>query len=133
MNLYCENKEAIAKSSGRKKVRTRTPIIISALFMLFTNNINADCSYPKKNFVVPAGSSATEAEMIEVMGKVKKYQADLGKYRTCIDDELKMISPELENYAEIADMQTKKYNASVEDEEMLAEDWGAAVKAFKSQ
>jgi hypothetical protein len=28
---------------------------------------------------------------------------------------------------------TKKYNASVEEEMQLAEDWGTAVRAFKSQ
>jgi hypothetical protein len=114
-------------------VRTTTPIIISALFMLLSNNINADCNYPKKNFVVPTGSNSTEAEMVEVMGKVKTYQADLGTYRTCLEDELKQVSPDLEAFADIEKMMTAKFNASVEDEEMLAEDWSAAVKAFKSQ
>ena len=114
-------------------MRTRTPIIISALFVLLSNNINADCNYPKKNFVVPSGSKATEAEMVEVMGKVKTYQADLESYRTCLEDELKHVSPDLEAYDDIEGMMTAKFNASVEDEEMLAEDWGAAVKAFKSK
>ena len=114
-------------------MRKTTPIIISALFMLLTNNINADCSYPKKNFVVPTGSNSTEAEMVEVMGKVKTYQADLGAYRTCLEGELKQVSPDLEAFADIEKMMTAKFNASVEDEEMLAEDWSAAVKAFKSQ
>ena len=101
--------------------------------MLITNNINADCNYPKKNFVVPTGSNSTEAEMLEVMGKVKTYQADLGAYRTCLEDELKQVSPDLEAYADIEKMMTAKFNASVEDEQMLAEDWGTAVKAFKSK
>jgi RPA family protein len=114
-------------------VITRIPIIITTIFILAASNINADCNYPKKNFVVPAGSKATEAEMIKVMGKVKTYQADLGSYRTCLEDELKQISPDLEAFADIETMMTAKFNASVEDEEMLAEDWSAAVKAFKSQ
>jgi len=114
-------------------VRKTTPIITSALFMLLTNNIYADCNYPKKNFVIPAGSSATEAEMVQVMGKVKTYQADLETYRTCLEDELKQVSPDLEAYADIEAMMTAKFNASVEDEETLAEDWGAAVRAFKSK
>ena len=114
-------------------MRTTTPIIISALFILLSNNINAECNYPKKNFVIPSGSSATEAEMIEVMGKVKTYQGDLGAYRICLEGELKQVSPDLEAVADIEAMMTAKFNASVEDEEMLAEDWSAAVKAFKSQ
>ena len=114
-------------------MRTRTPIILTTIFILATTNINAECIYPKKNFVIPSGSSTTEAEMIEVMGKVKTYQADLGSYRNCLEDELKQISPDLEAFTDIEAMMTAKFNASVEDEEMLAEDWGAAVKAFKSQ
>ena len=111
----------------------RTPIIVSAICILAASNISADCNYPKKNFVVPSGSNATEAEMIEVMSKVKTYQADLGSYRNCLEDELKQVSPDLEAFADIEAMMTAKFNASVEDEEMLAEDWGAAVKAFKSK
>ena len=115
------------------KMTNQVALTVSIFSLLLTLNLNAECNYPKKSFVIPQGSKSTQSEMVEVMGKVKNYQAHLGKYRTCIDDELKMISPELENYAEIAEMQTKKYNASIEDEEKLAEDWGAAVKAFKSQ
>ena len=118
---------------GEKKVITRTPIIITTIFILAASSISADCNYPKKNFVVPTGSNSTEAEMVEVMGKVKTYQADLGAYRTCIEGELKQVSPDLEAFADIEKMMTAKFNASVEDEEMLAEDWSAAVKAFKSQ
>ena len=114
-------------------MRIRKPIIMSAIFILTASNINADCIYPKKNFVIPSGSKATEAEMIEVMSKVKTYQADLGSYRGCLEDELKQVSPDLEAFADIEAMMTAKFNASVEDEEMLAEDWGAAVKAFKSK
>jgi len=106
---------------------------MATICILATSNINADCNYPKKNFLIPSGSSTTEAEMIEVMGKVKTYQADLGSYRTCLEDELKQVSPDLEAFADIEAMMTAKFNASVEDEEMLAKDWGAAVKAFKSK
>ena len=45
---------------------TRTPIIITTIFILAASSISADCNYPKKNFVVPAGSNSTEAEMVEV-------------------------------------------------------------------
>ena len=126
-------KETIAIKLREKKVKIKTPIIVSAICILAASNISADCNYPKKNFVIPSGSSATEAEMVEVMGKVKAYQADLGSYRACLEDELKQVSPDLEAFADIEAMMNAKFNASVEDEEMLAEDWGAAVKEFKSK
>ena len=77
----------------------------------------AECNYPKKKFDIPSGKKATEAEMVETMGKVKQFQADLGVYRTCLDDELAKVSPELESYEEIQRMNAQKYNASVEDEQ----------------
>ena len=93
----------------------------------------AECNYPKKNFDIPSGKKATEAEMVEIMGKVKEFQADLGVYRTCLDDELAKVSPELESYEEIERMNAQKYNASVEEEQKMAEEWGEAVRAFKSK
>lgn len=114
-------------------MKIRKLIIISLIFILTASNINAQCNYPKKNFVIPSGSKATEAEMVEIMGKVKTYQADLQSYRNCLEDDLKKVSPDLEVFGDIEKMVTAKFNASVEDEEILAEDWGAAVKAFKSK
>ena len=93
----------------------------------------AECNYPKKKFDIPSGKKATEAEMVETMGKVKQFQADLDVYRTCLDDELAKVSPELESYEEIERMNAQKYNASVEDEQKMAEEWGEAVRAFKSK
>ena len=113
-------------------MRIRKSITISAIFILTASNISAECNYPMKNFIVPAGSKATETEMLEVMGKVKTYQADLGSYRTCLENELKQVSTDLEAYADIEEMMTAKFNASVEDEEMLAEEWSVAVRAFKN-
>ena len=71
--------------------------------------------------------------MVETMGKVKQFQDDLSVYRTCLDDELAKVSPELESYEEIQRMNAQKYNASVEDEQKMAEEWGEAVRAFKSK
>ena len=93
----------------------------------------AECTYPKKNFDIPSGKKASEAQMIETQGKVKQFQADLAVYRTCLDDELGKVSTELESYEEIKRMSTQKHNASVEDEQKMADEWGEAVRAFKSK
>ena len=105
--------------------------IISLL--AFSSISIAECNYPKKKFDIPSGKKSTEVEMVETMGKVKQFQADLAVYRTCLDDELAKVSPELESYEEIERMNAQKYNASVEDEQKMAEEWGAAVRAFKSK
>ena len=108
-------------------------ILLTVSLIIFSINSFAECNYPKKKFDIPSGKRATEAEMVETMSKVKKFQTDLGVYRTCLDDELAKVSPELETYEEIQRMNAQKYNASVEDEQKMAEEWGEAVRAFKSQ
>tara|TARA_B100001250_G_C19629076_1_gene712930 strand:+ start:182 stop:523 length:342 start_codon:yes stop_codon:yes gene_type:complete len=108
-------------------------IFLIVSLITFSSMTFAECNYPKRNFDIPSGKKATEAEMVETQGKVKQFQADLSVYRTCLDDELAKVSAELESYEEIKRMSTQKHNASVEDEQKMAEEWGAAVRAFKSQ
>ena len=101
--------------------------------LAFSSMTFAECNYPKKKFDIPSGKNATEAEMVETMGKIKQFQSDLTDYRTCLDDELAKVSTELESYEEIQRMNAQKYNASVEDEQKMAEEWGESVRAFKSK
>ena len=111
----------------------KNKLLIVITLMAFSSMTVAECNYPKKKFDVPSGKKASEAEMLETMGKVKQFQADLAVYRTCLDDELAEIPPEIESYEEIERMNAKKYDASVEDEQNLAEEWSEAVKAYKSK
>ena len=108
-------------------------IVLIVSLLAFSSMTFAECTYPKKSFDIPSGKKATESEMVETMGKVKQFQSDLAIYRTCLDDELAKVSPELESYEEIQRMNAQKYNASVEDEQKMAEEWGEAVRAFKSK
>ena len=107
--------------------------ILSIISILFVVNIDAECTYPKKDFVIPSGSNSTEPEMVKVMNKVTDYQASLGSYRSCLEEDLKKISTESEAYAELESMMTQRFNASITEEENLAEEWSAAVRAFKAQ
>ena len=108
-------------------------IFLLTSLLAFTSTLSAECTYPKKKFDIPSGKKATEAEMVETMGKVKKFQEDLAEYRVCLDEELAKVSEDIEGYEEIKIMQVQKFNASVEDETKLAEEWSEAVRAFKSK
>ena len=90
----------------------------------------AKCDYPKMNFVIPNGATASKEEMLATSTKIKAYQADLGNYRFCLDEELSKFSPELENYARIYEISTDRHNDSIEAEEETAEDWNLEVRAF---
>ena len=111
----------------------KNKLLIIITLMAFSPMTFAECSYPKKKFDVPSGKKASEAEMVETMGKVKKFQEDLAEYRVCLDEELAKVSEDIEGYEEIKIMQVQKFNASVEDETKLAEEWSEAVRAFKSK
>ena len=116
-----------------KKMKKNLLITLCFLVTLFAPIANSECIYPKKSFNIPNGSKATEAAMVEAQTSIKAYQADLGSYRDCLDEELARIPKKVENYDEISEVSLKKFNAAVDAETQLAEDWGTAVRAYKAQ
>ena len=111
-------------------------IIIFALTVapvLVINNVNAECIYPKKDFVIPSGTNSTKDEMLEVMDKFKALQADLESYRSCLLEEEAAIPTDAENYDELVSMIVKKHDGSIEEETAIADEWNEAVRAYNSQ
>ncbi len=97
------------------------------------------CDYPARP-EIPEGSSASKEEMIAASKAVKAYQGDMTGYRECIDAESTAAIAELEigeadeeaiNNSKLA--AAKKYNASVDDEEMVVALFNEAVRAYKAQ
>ena len=111
-------------------------IIIFALTIapvLVISNVNAECIYPKKDFVIPSGTNSTKDEMLEVMDKFKTLQADLESYRSCLLEEEAAIPTDAENYDELVSMIVKKHDGSIEEETAIADEWNEAVRAYNSQ
>ena len=111
-------------------------IIIFALTMvpvLVVSNVNAECIYPKKDFVIPSGTNSTKDEMLEVMDKFKTLQADLESYRSCLLEEEATIPTDAANYDELVSMIVKKHDGSIEEETAIAAEWNEAVRAYNSQ
>ncbi len=95
------------------------------------------CEYPER-VSIPNGTTATKEEMIEGQRGVRKFMADMEVYRQCLLDEEKIarasiedLSPEDEQARE--DLLNKKYNASVDEEERLVNQFNLEVQAFKSR
>ena len=101
--------------------------------LLIINSINAECIYPKKDFVIPSGANSTKDEMLEVMDKFKTLQANLESYRSCLLEEEAAIPTDAENYAELVSMIIKKHDGSIEEETAIAAEWNEAVRAYNSQ
>ena len=93
----------------------------------------ARCDYPKMNFVIPNGATATMENMVAGQTNFKSYNADMETYLDCLDNEMSKISKSHDNYQEIQSLSDNKYNAAVDQLSEAADQWNAAVRAYKAQ
>ena len=61
----------------------------------------SDCLYPKMKVDIPNGSTATMEEMVAAQASFKAYNADMDAYLKCLDDELTLVSEDLDIYPDI--------------------------------
>ncbi len=111
--------------------------LICAALILGLSPLSLACDYPQKP-PIPAGSDASKEEMIAASKAVKAYQTDMMTYRECIDAEGNAKISELEEpeEAEVNNLKaalTKKYNASVEEEELIVAKFNEAVRDYKAK
>ena len=93
----------------------------------------AGCNYPKMNFVIPNGTTATMENMVAGQTNFKSYNADMEAYLTCLDSELSKVSKKLDNYQDIQSLSDSKYNAAVDELIEAQNQWNEAVRAYKAQ
>ena len=93
----------------------------------------ANCNYPKMNFVIPNGATATLENMVAGQTNFKSYNADMEAYLACLDSELSKVSKDLDNYQAIQSLSDDKYNAAIDQLTKAADQWNAAVRAYKAQ
>ena len=115
------------------KIKKPITIFVSIVSLLLINNLSAECTYPKKDFVIPSGTNSTKDEMLEVMEKFKTLQTELESYRSCLLQEEAAIPPDAENYDELVSIIVKKHDGSIEEETAIADQWNEAVRAYNSQ
>jgi hypothetical protein len=93
----------------------------------------ARCDYPKMNFVIPNGATATMENMVAGQTNFKSYNVDMETYLDCLDSEMSKISKGRDNYQEIQSLSDNKYNAAVDQLGEAADQWNTAVRAYKAQ
>lgn len=113
-----------------------TTLICSLALSLLASSALA-CDYPSR-VEVPNGDTATKEEMIEVQRSVKDYVATMESYLDCLLEEEKTarnriedLSPEDEQLRE--DLLNKKYNAAVDEMEVIVARFNAEVQAYKAR
>jgi hypothetical protein len=113
--------------------------LIFATTLLVAAPLTFACDYPQPP-EIPEGATASKEEMVAASKAVKAYQGDMVSYRECIDAESTATVAELEIGE--ADEETiknnkmaaaKKYNASVDEEELIVARFNEAVRAYKAQ
>jgi hypothetical protein len=109
---------------------------ISVAMLFFAQGALA-CDYPQR-VDLPNGASATKDEMIAGQKGVKKYMATMETYLACIEAEEAQAVIELgdmdeETSRQRAEMFNKKYNAAVEEMNLVAEKFNIQVRTYKAR
>jgi len=95
------------------------------------------CDYPARTDV-PNGNSATKDQMIQGQRDVKSYMAAMEEYLACIESaEQDTVAGgddlDKEQKQQRIAMFNKKYNAAVEEMNLIAEQFNTQVRAYKDR
>ncbi len=109
---------------------------IAALFL--AQDAFAACDYPDRIRNMPDGSSATRDEMLAGKKAVESYVANMESYLSCIEAEeaeavIAMGDVEDEAKQQRQAMFDKKYNAAVEELNVVAEEFNVQLRAYNAK
>jgi len=109
---------------------------ISAVLLLAAP-LTFACDYPHRADV-PDGATATKEEMIDGQRGIKTYMAAMDVYLSCIETaEQETIAStdasDEEAKQQRIEMFNKKYNAAVEEMNLVAEEFNVQVRAYKQR
>lgn len=114
------------ESFVEKVIRT---VVVAAAILGATSAMA--CSYPgDANFVVPNGATASKQEMIETQGKVKAYVSNVESYLACLDQKQADAGDTLTEEQQA--IYSLRYNAAVDAMEQVADQFNAALGAYKN-
>lgn len=108
---------------------------ISVAILLIAQSALA-CEYPSR-VDVPDGATASKDEMISAQRGVKAYMAAMEEYLNCIEGDeaaaVLALGEDVDDEAkrQRAEMFNKKYNAAVEQMNLVAEEFNVQVRAYK--
>ena len=119
---------------GRMNKMIRTAVAVA---ILFAAQGAFACDYPQR-IDMPNGASATKEDMIAGQKNVKTYMTSMEEYLVCIEaDEaqavLEMADVGEDTKRQREDMFNKKYNAAVEEMNLVAEEFNMQVRAYKDR
>ncbi len=114
---------------------TMTRILFSAALM-FVAPLALACDYPAPPGDMPDGASSEKQEMLEGVKKISAYQEKMTEYLACIEaDEVVALQALADDDAkkQREDMFEKKYNAAVEEQTRVVEQFNIEIRAFRDR
>jgi len=110
--------------------------LISVAFLL-SAPLALACDYPQR-VDVPNGTTATKEEMIAGQRSIKDYLATMDVYLACIEAAEQqtvagLAEPDEDAKQQRIEMFNKKYNAAVEEMNLVAEEFNLQVRAYKER
>lgn len=105
--------------------------------VLFAAQNAFGCDYPQR-VNVPNGVTATKDDMIAGQKGVKSYMASMEEYLACIEGDeaqavLGMGDVDEDTKRQREEMFNKKYNAAIEEMNLVAEEFNIQVRAYKDR
>jgi hypothetical protein len=115
-----------------KFIKTALSVVI-----LFVAQGAFACDYPQR-IDIPNGATGTKEDMIAGQKNVKSYMASMEEYLRCIEAEeaqavLGMGEVDEDVKRQREDLFNKKYNAAVEEMNLIAEEFNVQVRAYKDR
>lgn len=92
----------------------------------------SNCELPAAP-IIPDGNVASEDELVAAQRAMKMFQDTIIKSRECIAGKEQFIDPDAEGSDEKAAALVAQYNVTVDAEAKVAEEFNAAVRAFKAR
>jgi len=110
---------------------------VLTLAILFAAQSALACDYPQR-IDVPDGATASKDDMIVGQKSVKTYMASMEEYLACIEAGEAQAVLGLGDIKEREkrqreDMFNKKYNAAIEEMNLVAEEFNLQVRAYKDR
>lgn len=111
---------------------------ILSFIMALATPLALACDYPSRPDDLPDGTTATKVQMLAGVEIVGKYQEAMKGYLSCMEADQIVASQAIEESDEEASQQTsdlfnKKYNAAVEEQTLVVEEFNAQIRSFKEQ
>ena len=103
--------------------------------ILFAAQSALACDYPER-VDIPDGATASKEALIAGQKEIKAYMASMDEYLSCIEAEeasavLALGEIDEDTERQRAEMFNKKYNAAVEQMNLVAEEFNVEVRAYK--